>query len=84
MKKLTPFFLSAALILSCSTKGHKDIKTVSTQVRCVVTSTHYEYKYGGLTGEKIYYFTTDRGYKVSSPRRVNVGDTVIVNVVSLR
>ncbi len=84
MKKLTPLFLATVLMFSCSTKGHKDIRTNSTPVRCVVTSTHYEYKYGGLTGEKIYYFTTDRGYKVSSERHVNVGDTVIVNVVSLR
>jgi hypothetical protein len=81
MKKL--IVPAIAILVSCTSKKTQAIEIQT--VKCVVTSVHEEYKYGGLTNEKYYYFSTDKGYRgIHSEREINVGDTVMIEVHSLK
>jgi hypothetical protein len=80
MKKLLTIFTVTILTASCSTQS---FKTTQRNEKCVVTNVSWEYKYGGLINERVYTITTENGYKISSSKHVEVGDTIDVQVIAL-
>jgi hypothetical protein len=76
MKKSTIFMLSTIAFLGIACK-----KTyVSKRERCKVSNVSWQYKYGGLTNEKIYTIKTSNGYTIVSHIGPKVGDSIDVEV----
>ena len=77
MKKA--IIISSLLIASCNVNtGKKELH------RCVVTSVEAKDKYSFISDGKYYTIKTDCGYTLSDARKVEVGDTITVEVIDMR
>lgn len=69
-------------IAACST--NKNEGCIVKKVKCVITSSKFQYEYGGLTTEGYYTYETDSNYTIISKKEVSVGDTIMLEIVDCR
>lgn len=80
IKNLTLLFSTCLTITACSNNKSCEVR----HIRCVITDSKFQYRYGGVTTEGYYTYKTDSNYTVISDKKVNVGDTITLEIVDCK